>query len=171
RNLWVRHERFGGVDHRCRWNTGEPSAEAGGPEPLGTRAYPLGDLGTIAGDPLRAEGGRLESAGAVRDRRCCTARGQRGLILGSRLARRPCRGAAYVAVAVDDGAPAAGLRAAYAGGVGRRICLLSAARTRGSRGDADGPRDDRPRSDGPRAAAHVAVAVDDRTGAAGLGAS
>ncbi len=159
-NLRVLHDRLSGIDHRCRRNPSEPSAESSRPEPLGPRTYPLGDLGTISGGSLRAEGRRLQPAGARCNRRHCAAGGHWRLIIGRLLVGRPPRAPANIAVAVDDRAGTAGLCAARAGGVGRRRPLCAALR-RSSRGSADGP----------RAAADIAVAVDDGAGAARLGAS
>ena len=156
-NLRVLHDRLGGIDHRCGRNPGEPGAEPGRPESLGTRPYPFGDLGTIPRDSLRAERSRLQPAGASRHRRQPAAGGHWGLIIG----RRPVGGpgaATDIAVAVDDGAGAAGLCAACTG-VGRRRHLGAALRN--SWGGAVGP----------GAAANIAVAIDDRAGAARLSAS
>ncbi len=88
---------------------------------LGARAHPFGDLGTIAGGPLGAERGRLQPAGASGDRRAEAAVAERRLIIAGRLAAGGCgRAAADVAVAVDDRAGAAGLRAGRAIEAGRR---------------------------------------------------
>ena len=174
----ILHHRRRRIDRRHRRDDGQASAQTGRAHPLARRPDSTGGLGAGLAGPGRAD--RRRGQPVTRHR---TGRAHRGRV-GGRLGRVAVGGRpADVAVAVEDVSLAARLGARSAVGDGRGDLSLGPGRGRdrlflGSKGRSCRSRARRfwagypgagcPGAGRPWRAAHVAVTIEDRAGAAGL---